>query len=92
MVSAIVVLAIAAGGRSLACRLLVRRRQDRRLNRFFLLRQRCARGGNFGGLDALGLSNWSGAGHSALDGSANRTDGGGDAGGGGDGGGGSSGD
>ena len=82
MTSAVAAFAIAVGGTSLICYLLITRLQNRRANR--------GSSGNSSGADGgWSLSHWFGGDHSALDGSGNPIDsGGGDSGGDGDGGGG----
>jgi hypothetical protein len=89
MTSAVAAFAIAVGGTSLICYLLMIRLPNRRAHRASSGNGSGADGGDYGGSGGWSLSHWFGGDHSALDGSAgNPIDfGGGDSGGGGDGGG-----
>jgi hypothetical protein len=93
MTNAVAAFAIAVGGTSLICYLLMTRLPNRRVNRASSGNGSGVDGGDYGGRDGWSLSHWFGGGHSALDGSGNPIDfGGGDSGGGGDGDGGGGGD
>jgi hypothetical protein len=88
MTSAVAAFAIAVGGTSLICYLLMTRLPNCRAHRGSSGNGSGADGGGYGGSDGWSLSHWFGGDHSALDGSGNPIDfGGGDSGGGGDGGG-----
>jgi hypothetical protein len=88
MTGAVAAFAIAVGGTSLICYLLMTRLPNRRARRGSSGNGSGADGGGYGGSDGRSLSHWFGGDHSALDASGNPIDfGGGDSGGGGDGGG-----
>jgi hypothetical protein len=94
MTSEMTAFAIAVGGTSLICYVLMTRLQNRRVNRRSSGEHSTSDSGNYAGGDGWALANWFGGGHcandhSVTDSSGNPSDGGGgDSGGGGDGGGG----